>query len=482
MRSQNPIHFAIACWSNVRSGEAVPAGSQEHRVSARSEFPKDDRLYPPCPLPLPFLGNLLHLAHRDLPVHLHISPRKYGDIYRLSFWDKGDLITLGGKDLSLGDYTPAWKVQRRLTHISTKPCTQRPETVLCREARLLCQDCQQVKGAPVDLSKSFSLRTCKIIAELTFGITFQEIHQCIIDIIKFWSPRGYCSGFIPFLRRFPNRSLTLLLEAAKQRDSFIKSQLDTHKINTPSCETDEDILDGMIRFLRENTVKDNEQSEFSEDHLHMSVIDLFIGGTETTASLLTWTVAYLLHYTEAQEKIHQEIIGAVGSDRYPTYPERNCMPYLNAMISEMLRLRPVVPLALPHCTVRDTSIAGYTIHKGTVVIPNIYAAHHNEAVWANPTQFCPERFLSPSDSSRTSRALLPFGVGARLCIGETLARMEAFVFLSHLLRDFRLASPSPDLLPDLSGEFGINLKCRPFLVCISPRGNILKVQDAQKEI
>lgn len=199
----------------------------------------------------------------------------------------------------------------------------------------------------------------------------------------------------------------------------------------------------------------------------MATVDLLIGGTETTAAWLGWTVAFLLHRPEVQCRVYSELCTVLDT-RYPQYSDRLKLPCLSALINEVLRLRPVAPLAVPHRAIRDSSIAGYCIPKDTIIIPNLYGAHHDPAMWIDPYAFKPERFL---DGGRAStRALLPFGGGARLCLGESIAKMELFLFTAYLLRDFQfLPSGNKETLPDLTGVASVVLKVKPFQVIVRPR-------------
>uniref|UniRef100_A0A669QTF4 Steroid 21-hydroxylase n=2 Tax=Phasianus colchicus TaxID=9054 RepID=A0A669QTF4_PHACC len=141
------------------------------------------------------------------------------------------------------------------------------------------------------------------------------------------------------------------------------------------------------------------------------------------------------------------------------------LPLLRATVTETLRLRPPAPLALPHCARRHSSIAGIPVPVGSIVIPNLFAAHHDPKIWDRPDEFLPERFLQPG---APWRALLPFGCGARSCVGEALARAELFVFLGYILQRFRLEPPSDGALPHLGVTAGTVLRCVPFRVRLVP--------------
>ncbi|XP_058865297.1 steroid 21-hydroxylase-like isoform X2 [Acipenser ruthenus] len=461
----------------------------------------------PGPWALPGLGNLLDLGRRDLPEHLNRLARRYGDIYRLRSgntdivvlnstelireallkkWSDfagrphsytAECISFGGKDLSLGDYSPLWRAQRRLVHGALQRCrATNLESVVTREARQLSQELSRYAGRAVDLSCDFSMCSCNIICTLTFGTRFEKedsefvgIHACLNEIVALWgSPLINALDSFPLLRKLPNPAFSRLLHAVSRRDEIVSNHTQQHK-DRAGYDDAADITDALLQSLSQPAEVMESQERVTEQHIHMSIVDLFIGGTETTAAWLCWAIAFLLHRPEVQEQVYSELCDVLGSQRYPLYSDRDRLPFLTATINEVLRLRPVAPLAVPHRATRDSSIAGYFIPKDTVVIPNLYAAHHHPREWTDPHSFRPERFVSSLAPRVPLQCLLPFGVGARLCLGEAVARMELFLFTAHLLRDFKFLPPHGQGPPDLTGQAGIVLKARPFLVRALPR-------------
>jgi len=119
------------------------------------------------------------------------------------------------------------------------------------------------------------------------------------------------------------------------------------------------------------------------------------------------------------------------------------MPYVSATILEIFRKSSLVPLGVPHAALRDVNFHGYTISKGTIVLGNLYDAHHDKKIWGDPDVFRPERFLTPDGKGMNKQhpVIAPFSVGRRQCLGETLARNNVFLFLVSLFQTFDIKEP-----------------------------------------
>uniref|UniRef100_A0A5F9CZY9 Steroid 17-alpha-hydroxylase/17,20 lyase n=1 Tax=Oryctolagus cuniculus TaxID=9986 RepID=A0A5F9CZY9_RABIT len=176
-------------------------------------------------------------------------------------------------------------------------------------------------------------------------------------------------------------------------------------------------------------------------------------------------------WLKLKKKIHEEIDQKVGFSRKPSISDRNQLLLLEATIREVLRIRPVAPMLIPHKATTDSSIGEFAVDKGTQVIINLWALHHNEKEWSRPDQFMPERFLDPTRSQLISPSLsyLPFGAGPRSCVGEILARQELFLFMAWLLQKFDLEVPDDGQLPSLEGSPKVVFLIDPFKVKIRVR-------------
>uniref|UniRef100_A0A8D1JHA5 Steroid 21-hydroxylase n=1 Tax=Sus scrofa TaxID=9823 RepID=A0A8D1JHA5_PIG len=424
----------------------------------------------------PLVPGFLHLLQPNLPIYLLGLTQRLGPIYRLRLGLQDKLASQHCPDISLGDYSLFWKAHKKLTRsallLGVRSSMEPRVEQLTQE---FCERMRAQAGTPVTIQKEFSVLTCSIICCLTFGDKVKEdtlvhaLHDCVQDLMKTWEHWSIqILDMVPFLRFFPSPGLRRLKQAIENRDHLVEKQLRRHKESMVAGQW-RDMLDYMLQEAGRQRVEEG-QGQLLEGHVHMSVVDLFIGGTETTANTLSWAVVYLLHHPEIQWRLQEELDrelgpGAAGS-RVP-YKDRARLPLLNATIAEVLRLRPVVPLALPHRATRPSSIFGYDIPEGTVVIPNLQGAHLDETVWEQPHEFRPDRFLAPG----ANPSALAFGCGARVCLGEPLARLELFVVLVQLLQAFTLLPPE-GALPSLQPHphSGINLKVQPFQVRLQPRG------------
>nr|XP_038944510.1 cytochrome P450 2F2 isoform X2 [Rattus norvegicus] len=216
--------------------------------------------------------------------------------------------------------------------------------------------------------------------------------------------------------------------------------------------------------------KQDPLSHFNMDTLLMTTHNLLFGGTETVGTTLRHAFLILMKYPKVQARVQEEIDCVVGRSRMPTLEDRASMPYTDAVIHEVQRFADVIPMNLPHRVIRDTPFRGFLIPKGTDVITLLNTVHYDSDQFKTPQEFNPEHFLDANQSFKKSPAFMPFSAGRRLCLGEPLARMELFIYLTSILQNFTLhplVEPEDIDLTPLSSGLG-NLP-RPFQLCMRIR-------------
>ncbi|XP_072030577.1 cytochrome P450 2U1-like [Amphiura filiformis] len=192
-------------------------------------------------------------------------------------------------------------------------------------------------------------------------------------------------------------------------------------------------------------------------------------GTESPTSTLRWALLYMMKYPEIQAKVHQEIDAVVGPTRMPQWADRSLLPYTEAVLLEIQRIRTNLATSFPRVASEDTKLAGYDIPKGTFVIFNHWAVHNDPDVWAEPEQFKPERFVDDDGKLLHREELMPFSKGHRQCLGENLAKMEFFLFFTYILHSFTITKPSDAKAPSMKGISGVSLSPTPFQIVLTER-------------
>ncbi|XP_073498502.1 cytochrome P450 2A13-like [Phyllobates terribilis] len=436
---------------------------------------------PPGPPPLPFLGTTLHVDNKEMPESLMQLSETYGPVFTIylsntpvvvligydcvkeALLDNGDVFSMRGPseigDLLFKDYGviltngERWKQLRRFSlsnlrrfGMGTKSLEERVQ----EEARYLTEEIKKTRGNPFDPAHVLTSAVCNVLCSVVFGdrfdyqdVKFRTIYTLLKELTLLMS-----TSWGMFLNLFPNivsrisgPHQTIFTNLEKLRD-FISKSLENHKVTLdPNCP--HGFLDSFLIKMEEE--KNNPKTEFHFDNLSGTVIDLFFAGTETTSVTLQYGLLYLLKYPYVERKIHVEVDLVIGQDRCPSLEDQAQMPYTNAVIHEIQRFADITPMGLSHATVQNTTFRGYHIPKGTVIFPLLTSVLKDPKYFKNPQQFDPTNFLNVNGSFRKNDASVPFSLGTRSCIGESLARMILFLFLTNILQKFTL---KPILTPD----------------------------------
>ena len=185
------------------------------------------------------------------------------------------------------------------------------------------------------------------------------------------------------------------------------------------------------------TARDADTGEgMSDRQLRDEVTTLFFAGHETTAITLIWAWVLLARHPEVEARLHAEVDQVLNS-RLPTYMDLERLPYTRMIIDETLRLYPAAWLTNRMAVSADV-ICGYAIPAKAFITLSPYATHHHPDFWPQPEKFEPERFDPARKSEHHPYAYFPFGAGPRLCIGRSMALVEAPLILATIAQRYRL--------------------------------------------
>ncbi|MEO0564809.1 MAG: cytochrome P450, partial [Chloroflexota bacterium] len=179
------------------------------------------------------------------------------------------------------------------------------------------------------------------------------------------------------------------------------------------------------------------------------IVILFLAGHETTANTLNWTFYLLSQHPDVEAKLHKEV-DRVLAGRVPTLADLQSLPYTAQVVKEAMRLYPPVPY-IGREVVEDIDMGDFTLPAGSMVSILQYLTHRDGQIWDNPLAFDPDRFSPERENEVHKWAFFPFGGGARVCIGNGFAMMEAPLVLATVASRYRLElAPGAEVVPQSS--------------------------------
>ncbi|XP_066526603.1 cytochrome P450 2K4-like isoform X2 [Hoplias malabaricus] len=344
------------------------------------------------------------------------------------------------------------------------------------EIQYLKEVFKQFKGKPFDNTGPVTYAVSNIISAIVYGSRFDYsdpvfqdmVHRSSANMKLMGSPSVQLYNMFPWLRSWiKNRNLIMINrgQVINQINELVEKLQES--LNPQDCRG---VVDCFLAQQKKAEESGEKNSFFHRQNLLYTVANLFGAGTDTTAATLRWGFLFMAKYPHIQDRVHEEIDRVIGG-RQPVMEDRKNLPYTDAVIHEVQRLADVSALGVPHSTTCDVTFQGYFIKKGTTVLPLLASVLNDENEWESPHTFNPAHFLDKQGRFVKKDAFLPFSAGRRICVGESLAKMELFLFFSSLLQHFHFTPPpgvTEDQL-DLTPVVGTTLTPTPHELCAVSR-------------
>ena len=347
------------------------------------------------------------------------------------------------------------------------------EEKIMEEVRCFVDVVKAQKNTAFDIRHSIHASVANIIFAVISGKRHEYddgFYQSLLDDTDFAAKKvlqiSILLNCMPIIQHFPGDLLqfNLLKKSTKQFRTYLKEIYEEH-IETFDENNPRDIMDMSIIERKKHT-EGAYSSDFSADQIIANVVDLFGAGAETTATTIRWAVLYLMKMPDIKHRLQFDIDSVIADAELPRLDDMAKLPYIEAFIMELLRCVNVAPLAVPHALATESDILfeGYTIPNKASIIFNLDSVLKDPDVFVNPEQFNPDRFLDAAGNIVKPKEFIAFGIGRRVCLGEAVAKMELFLFLTSIIKQFDFVLPIDEPEPSLEGILGITYSPQPYKV------------------
>ncbi|KAI0049104.1 cytochrome P450 [Auriscalpium vulgare] len=465
--------------------------------------------FPPGPRGLPLIGNLFDIPKSRSWVVYKEWARKYGDIMHVSALGKHiviisslttarDLLEKRAANYSdrivvpmyqlmhLEWFTPVtpwgedWRRSRRALDRGLRPnaVAQYRPALTAKVHTFL----RALRTTPEAFREHIELLQGQIIMSITYGYDVTGHDDHYLGLARGMSeigPRTILPGAIlyndlPILGYLPEFLPGMGFKALARHGHA----LNVEARNAPMRWVQDAIKNGTAApSLTRESIRELEEDPAADQAQGLSDISaasgsLFTAGSDTTTTAMAVFFLVMTLFPDVQQRARAEVDAATRRERLPNYDDRAGMPYVNAVMQEILRWHTVLALGLPHAALEDDVYEGYFIPKGSLIMTNVWVMMHDPEAYPDPDAFNPARYITSDGHFKEDPAVTAtFGFGRRLCPGRHLVDSTLYLVIVSVLATFEVRR-TPETPAEAAFTDALVSHPEKFACEIVPRGDV----------
>ncbi|XP_061343788.1 cytochrome P450 71D10-like [Gastrolobium bilobum] len=468
-------------------------------IVLRSKTKPSNSKLPPGPPKLPLIGNMHQLG--AMPHHsLAKLAQKYGPLMHMKLGGistivvsspqmakevmkthdiifanrplivAADVITYGSKGMSFSSYGSYWRQMRKICtfELLTPKRVESFQSIRKEEASNLIKEISLNEGSPINLSKTINSLSCGLASRVALGgkskdqEAFIAVMRDVMKVIAGFSIADLYPSIevLQFLTGIRSKAEKLHQEIDRIFEKIVRDHRD---MSSETKAMDEkvgvDLVDVLLKLQKQN----NLEHPLSDSIIKGTILDMFAGGSGTSAKTIEWAISELVKNPRVMERTQDEIRMVFNGKGHVDEAKLHELKYLKKYepIKETLRLHKPFPLLIPRESSERCEINGYEIPAKSKVIVNAWEIGRDPNHWIEAEKFNPERFLDSSvDYKGSDFQFIPFGAGRRMCPGITFGIANVELLLANLLFHFDWKMPNRDKPEelDMTESFGLTVR------------------------